>query len=66
MRNNVSYVTRILYRLSCLVSSYSSFSPPFVNHILCKIVVELFRVTVIPPLTSLTKIVGINIIHSKD
>ena len=65
-RKNISYVTRIFYRLSCLVSSCTSFSPLVVNHLLCKIVVDLFRVTIIPPLKSLTKIVGINIIHSKD
>ena len=66
MSNNVSYVTRILYRSFCLVSSYPSFIPPVVNHLLWKIVVELYRVPVIPPLTSHTKIVGINIINSKD
>ena len=59
-----SYVTRILYRLSYLVSSCLCFSPPVVNHLLFKILVELCRFTVIPPLTSLTKILGINIIHS--
>ena len=43
MRKNVYYVTRIFYRLSCLVSLCPSFSPPVVNHLLCKIVVELCR-----------------------
>ena len=66
MRNNVSYVTRIFYRLSCLVSLCPSFSPAVVNHLLFKIVLEHCRVPVIPPLTSLTKIVGINIIYSMD
>ena len=66
MRNNISYAGRILYRLCCLVSSCPSFIPPFVNNLLCKIEVELCRVPVIPPLTILTKIVGINIFHSKD
>ena len=65
-RNNISYVTRILYRLSCLFYLFPSFGPPVVNNFLCKIVVELFRVIFIPPLTSLAKIGGINIIHSKD
>ena len=65
-RNNFSYVTRIFYRLSCLVSSCSSFSPPVVNHLLFKILVELCRVTIITSLTRLTKIVGINIVHYKD
>ena len=65
-RNNISYVTRILYRLSCLVSSLPSFSPPVVNQPPGNILVEICRVTVIPPLTSLTKILGINIIHYKD
>ena len=65
MRNNVSYVTMIFYRLSYLVFPCPSFSPPVVNHLLCNIVVEICRVTVIPPLTSITKIVGINIIHYK-
>ena len=64
--NNVSYVTRILYRLSCLVSSCPSFSPPVVNNLLCEIVIELCRVPFIAPLISLTKILGIKIIHSKD
>ena len=66
MRNNVSYVTRIFYRFSCLVPSCPSFSPPVFNHLLCEILIELCRVPVIPPLTILTKIVGINIIHYKD
>ena len=65
-RNNIYYVTRILYRLSCLVSSCTSFSPLVVNDILFKIVVEFFRIPVIPPLTILTNILGINIINSKD
>ena len=65
-RNNISYVTRILYRLSCLVSSCPSFIPLVVNHLLCKFVLELCRVPVTPPLTILTDIVGVNIIHSKD
>ena len=66
IRNSVSYFTRILYRLSCLVSSCSSFIPPVVNRLLCNIVVELCKVPFILPLTSLTNIVGINIINSKD
>ena len=65
MRKNVSYVTRIFYRLSCLVSLCPSFSPPVVNHLLCKIVLEPCRVTAIPPLKIIPKRVGISIIHSK-
>ena len=65
IRNNLFYVTRIFYRLFCLFYSYTSFSPPVLNHIICKIVLELCRVPVIPTLTSLTKIVGINNIHYK-
>ena len=65
MTNNVSYATRIFYRLSCLVYLCASLSPPVVNHLLWNILVELCRVPVIPPLTSLTKILGINTIHSK-
>ena len=65
-RNNIYYVTRILYRLSCLVSLCTYFSSPVANHLLWSIVVELFSVPVILPLTILTKIVGIKIIHSKD
>ena len=65
-RNNISHVTRIFYRLSCLVSLCAYLSPPVVNNILFNILVELCRVLVIPPLTSLTKIVVINILHSKD
>ena len=65
MSNNFSNVTSIFYRLSCLVSSCTSFSPPVVNHLLCEIVIELFRVPVIPPITSPTNIVVIIIIHSK-
>ena len=66
MKNGVYYVTSIFYRFSCLVSLCPSFSPPVVNHLICQIVMGLFRVPVIPPLASLTKIVGINIIHSND
>ena len=66
MRNNIYYVTRIFYRLSCLVSPCPYFSPPVVNYILCEIVVELCRINVIPPITILTNIVVINIINSKD
>ena len=66
MRNYFSYVNRIFYRLSFLVSSCPYFGPPVVNHLFCDIVIEICRVLVIPPLTRLTKIVGINIIHSKD
>ena len=65
-RNNFYYATSLLYRLSCLVSSFPYFSPPVVNHLLCEVVVELCMVPVVPPLTSLTKLVCINIIHSKD
>ena len=65
MRNNVSYVTSILYRFYCLVYVCPSFVPSVVNHLICNIVLELCRVPVILPLTSLTNIVGINIIHSK-
>ena len=66
MKNNISYVTRIFYSFSCLVSLCPSFSPPVVNHLLWNILVEICRVPFIPTLTSLTKIVGIDIIHSKD
>ena len=65
-RNNVSYITRIFYMLSCLVSSCPSFSPLVVNNLFCDIVIEICRVPVIISLTRLTKIVGIRIIHSKD
>ena len=66
MRNIVSYVTRMFYRLSCLVSSCPYFSPLVVNHLLCEIVMELFRVPFMSPITILTKIIGINVIHYKD
>ena len=64
-RNNVSYVTRILYRFSFLLYSCTSFSLPVINHLLCEILIELCRVPIVPPITSLNKIVDINIIHSK-
>ena len=65
MKNNISYVTRIFYSFSCLVSLCPYFSPPVVNHLIWNILVELYRVPFIPTLTSLTKIVGINILNSK-
>ena len=49
-----------------MVSSCTSFSPPVSNHLLYDILIELCRVPVITTRTSLTMIVGINIIHSKD
>ena len=64
MRNNISYVTSIFYRFSCLVYSCPFFITPVVNHLLCKILVEFCRFPVIPQLTSLSKILGINFIHS--
>ena len=66
LRKNVPYLTIILYRLSCLLSSCPYFSPPVVNDLLYEVVIERRRAPVIPTLTRLNKVVCINSIHSKE